>query len=123
MSIRVKIDRKGRATLCGLDYRALRSILTAAALYQYDQRESLPFAISGSEAHEYLDNELRLLKYLTDCVDSEILKTHSWRNDTPTKAQRLAKVLEARKSRRVIENLIADVIRVRIARSKQEERA
>ncbi len=100
MSIRIKIAKNGHATLSGVPYDDLRSILTAASLYRYDHPH-VPQSTDGSDWPDIIERnnasdeawhkrQRQLLDYLHDVMLGAIQAT--WPKPGP-------RTIEARKAK------------------------
>jgi hypothetical protein len=100
-SPRVKLHSTGKTTLTGINYRHLESILTQAALHNY---ETLKTCKEGSEREEYARNMLKLIECTQASLKEAISATHPKREKTI--ADRRAEVLEERNTRVLIDSLL-----------------
>ena len=110
---RIKIHPDGRATLAGLDYRDLRSILTAASLWRYREAEEREHnGKKGCNCLERLDwsKSMQLLISMASAsMDMAIRGAFQPHEGSPSKEQRLATVREARRFRLVMAKIFADM--------------
>lgn len=111
MSLRVKLHEDGKVTLSGIDYRDLRSILTAASLHRYDN----PFSPDPSDSEEsntynknWLEGQHKLIQWMLKLLDNSI---RGQRKEAPkTKAERMREAKERVRERKLINDLIAAAI-------------
>jgi hypothetical protein len=113
MAMRIKIHKDGTATLSGINYDTLRSVITAASLHHYDEEKA---AVDKPEVGELADiirrNNLAnrawrsMMRKSLDALDaamrSAIEATHP-RRKPPTIKQRKAAVMEKRRIRTSID--------------------
>ena len=113
--IRIKIHKSQQATMSGLHYDDLRSILTGASLDFY---ESLKKAQKKNdlEAIEWYQYMLKVIDCTKSAMDLAIQNTYPPRTTTLTKKQRWAKVREEKKERQLLDQILFDI---RFAQAKQ----
>lgn len=106
---RIKIHANKQATLSGLNYDDLRSILTAASIRFY---ESLDKAKKKKDIEdiEWYQHMLKLMDCTRASMDMAIRNTYLERPTTLTKKQRLAKVIEERKERLLVQEILSDIL-------------
>jgi hypothetical protein len=112
MAPRIKIHKDGRATMAGLNYDDLRSILTAAWL---NNNESLRKANEDPESLGWYATQLKLIDLARASLNAAIARTFPPR-PPPTKAQRLASIRAAIAERKLLEELLDSVCRPKEAR-------
>jgi hypothetical protein len=117
---RIKIHTSGIATLSGLNYSDLRSILTAASLWRY--QESKREHSDGDETQtvqraEYERTHRAIIDMAHASMDAAIRATHAWSREPPTKEQRFATVRESRRVRLAIKDALT-ALRARRATAK-----
>lgn len=108
-------DRDGRSTLSGLNYQDLRSILTAAALYNYSEMEKHkksvePHEHNCTECQGWRKQQLRLIKITEESLDEAIRDTFPKSSYIPSLQERRKKVEQERSNRLFIDNLTAMIV-------------
>ena len=76
-SIKIALDGSGRATLTGIDYRALRAILTAASLHLYEAKSNVEPVDDDKLGLTHKSNVEKFkwyidMHYLIDVVDAHL---------------------------------------------------
>lgn len=119
---RIKIHKDGRATLAGLSYHDLRSLITCASLENYQSLERLrKEGPRHPDDQSYLDNQRKVLEATQKAMEQAIHDTWPKRSTPLTKAERLAAVKAERKERQLLDSIIDEIIAER--RSKNPLRA
>lgn len=119
---RIKIHKDGRATLAGLSYRDLKSLITCASLENYASLDRLKKeGPRHPEDQSYLDSQRQVFDAASKAMDQAISDTHPKRTTPLTKAERLAAVKAERKERQLLDSIIDQIIANR--RSKKPLRA
>ncbi len=116
---RVRIHADGRATLAGLDYSDLKSILTSAWLWRSQEAEKRTHGRKKDchceECSAWTKAQLVLIDLARASVDKAIRGTFP-PGSPPSKAQRFATVRETKRFRLVMDEMFADMDREREAR-------
>ncbi len=108
---RIKIHKDGRATLSGLSYSDLRSLITCASLENYRSLDRLrKEGPRHPDDQRYLDNQRKLLQAAVEAMDQAIRDTHPKRERPLTKAERLAAVKAERKERELLDSILDQII-------------
>jgi len=118
MAMRIKIHKDGTATLSGVPYETLRSILTEASLYRFDQDKAANVrAEEGEMASVIRQNKLadrawrdgmrKSIDALEKAMRAAIDATHPQRGPHTVKG-RMADVLERRRFRQNFETWLRE---------------
>ena len=111
---RIKIHKSGHATLSGLNYDDLRSILTAAALWTYQEDDKAKEKGEHSDECGCIECSVwrRSMRHFIDMasasMDAAISATHPPRRPL-TKAERLRVVREEIRTRKIIDAMLGGV--------------
>lgn len=101
MSVRFRIHKNGSATLAGVDYQDLRSVLDGAAIHYYDdlRTERHP------ESIDFIKHQIKVLQLAKDAVDQAIAATFPPK-PALTPAQRRKKIRMEREERILIDSIV-----------------
>lgn len=112
MSMRYRIRENRTATLAGVPHQDLRSILTAAAVQYYDEiaklRKRARPRPGDAEAMAFYRAQVQTLDVLKASMDAEIDRVNRAGRPVraPTKEERRRAVIEARKERILLEEVL-----------------
>lgn len=106
-AVRFRVNPNHSATLAGVDYQELRSIFDAAAIHYYDQLSALrkKKRLSGNQKEElaWVKQQLKVLEQIKEATYAGLRATWPQSPERPlTKAERRARVSEARKERELL---------------------
>jgi hypothetical protein len=109
VNIRIKIHKSQQATMSGLHYDDLRSILTAASLNFYESLDKAQKK-NDTESIEWYQYMLKLMDCTKSAMDVAIQNTYPPRPTSLTKKQRWAKVREEKKERLLLDQVLSDIL-------------
>lgn len=113
MSARYRIRKNGSATLAGVPHQDLRFILTAAAVHCYDEIAKLrKCKRPSSEEMALYRAQIQTLDILKASMDEEVDRVNRAGRPirVPTKEERRRSVIEARKERILLEEVLDQAI-------------
>lgn len=108
MTIRIKINENGTATLSGVPYQRLREALIVAELHCQDGQPGIPKFKFEEDMLAYHRELLKWVKLMHGAMDVGIKNTFPDRNRPLTKEERFEKVRESERERALMQRILSE---------------